>query len=166
MRFLSPRASLSSAPMLRVDRLIRCGLQMAGVIGLAVSLTGCPKSPSIAATITSNSCFGGVLNVSGSGFTKNGKVQISAANTPGSPTLEKIFSGTADKNGNINFNIQYWSPEINAGKLPGCNPNSGATVPVTILAVDEASGSLTPVTLLSTVNLRNCAIAWGQECPQ
>ncbi len=161
-----PNVKASARLLSRANSMIRAGLQMAALTCLVLTMTGCPKNPTITASITTNACRGGVLTVSGSGFTKKGNVVISATNSPGLPPIIKIYSGTADGSGNINFSIPYYSPEASAGggSLPGCRQNSGSTAAVIIIANDEASGSLTPVGPSTTVNILNCAMVWGQQC--
>jgi hypothetical protein len=90
MELMNVKASarlLSSA-----NGMIMAGLRMAGLTCLALTMTGCPKNPTITTSITTNGCRGGVLTVSGSGFTKKGKVEISATNSPGLPAVIKIYS--------------------------------------------------------------------------
>jgi len=157
MEFSSP-SPIVSRDFLQTKGGIRGRGLLAVLFSLILCMTACPKNPTISLNNVTNQC-GGTLYVNGSGFTKGGKVQISATNTPGSPGVQAITTATADSSGNISVPIPYYNP--GGGGLPGCAFGSGATTAVTILAVDEATGS--PAS--AVVNIRNCNMVWGQQCP-
>lgn len=140
-----------------IRRAICTGAQVTFFLCVIFAVTGCSKNPSITLSNNYNEC-GGTLHVSGTGFTAGRQVQISATNTPGSPTMRKIASATADSSGNVSADIPYSWPAPQS--LPGCAVGSTSMATITITATDVQSNS----PAFATVDLHNCGMVWS-KCP-
>ncbi len=132
------------------------GLRLFPVLAVVLILSACPKNPSIEVSNTPNE-VGGTLHISGSGFTPNGHVNLSAMNTPGHSAIEPIGGAKATATGSISVNVPFSWP--GPGVLPGCAQGSTSRVTVTITATDTANNS----PAFATIDLVNCGTIWSES---
>lgn len=145
-----------------VDPINRAGLSMLtraralALFAAVLILTACPKNPTITVNNMPNE-VGGTLNISGSGFTPSGEINLSALNTPGHSSIESIGKAKASATGTFSVDIPFSWP--GPGVLPGCAQGSNSRLTVTITATDDASNSPS----FATTDMVNCGTSWSRS---
>ncbi len=129
-----------------------------------VPSAACTTNPTITSFVDSEECPGGLIHVSGSGFTPNGTVQVELLGVYGESGWVNLGEGKADAKGDVN-NLEFLFGFLPAGGGPDCYNNWQAQDnPVTVMAKDlDTPGGTASVTFTS-ISLSQCGIRAGSGC--